>query len=264
MDNRAFQDRRNASLPWGYWLHVDPGRNDLIDEDGNRWESVRHCLWNGRLGMPGRYSELVDSQLEFMLTILAAHSRDLVPIEERVLDLCEGSWTLRAHYENWLEAVGLLTERGAYGLTAEGRAVLLMLASTRSTDYAGLPIGLGSLGLTRGLDGGATREYRERVLAEIEARTTDLPFRFVRDTLEGRAAIKLLGARIGSNMPLSRTLWAIELPDTHARDRLFAWMALRVERWQPWGSLANEQGAQALSEHFLQLALADQPSPPDG
>ncbi len=264
MVKRPYEERRNASLPWGYWLHAEPGQSALIDEDGSRWDSVRHCLWQSRLGLPRRHLQFMDSQFEFMLAILAAHDRHIVPIEEKVLDLCEGSWTLRDYFETWLEAVGLLMDRRIPGLTTEGRAVLLMLASTRSTEYAALPISPASLALTHGLDRGATREERERVMAQIEARTSELPFRFVRDVIGGRAAIKLVGLNIGSNIPLVRTLWAIELPDNHARDRLFAWIAQRVDRWQSWGSLAREGGAQALSEHFLQLVLADHPPRPDG
>jgi len=266
IDAGAYEQVRNASLPWGYWLHAELGHHELIDEDGKSWDSVRQCLWQSRLGLPRRHLAFIDAQLEFMLAILAAHDRRTVPLEERVIDLCDGSWTLRDHYDSWLQALGLLrhseghSEGQHQGLSAEGRAVLLMLASTRSAEHGGQPVGLAALGLTHGLDRGTTRAERDHALARIEAHTHDLALRFVREVMHGRPVIKLIGREIGSTIPLARTLWLMAFPDAYARDRLFAWIAQRPERWILWGSLARDEGAQALSEHFLQLALADQPT----
>ena len=38
MDDRIYEERRNANLPFGYWLVVDDEMPPwLIDEEGRRW-----------------------------------------------------------------------------------------------------------------------------------------------------------------------------------------------------------------------------------
>ena len=47
-------------------------------------------------------------------------------------------------------------------------------------------------------------------------------------------------------------------PDQYARDRLFAWLVHRIERWEAWTALASKHGAQAFTEHILRLRFADE------
>lgn len=69
---------------------------------------------------------------------------------------------------------------------------------------------------------------------------------------------KLIGPPEGANIPLGRVLWSMNFGDDFARDRLFAWLIHRLDRWEAWTELASLKGAQALSEHFLQLRFADE------
>lgn len=261
MEDIPYEALRNAALPWGYWLQADEdGYPPLRDEQGNPWNSVRDCLWRGRLRMADGSRWEVENQLEFLLALLAAIDRRIVHVEEKVVDLFQGAWNLHAHYSLWLDGAGLTTGGLTGSLTAEGRAILVMLASTRSAQSAPVPIGLPVLTPGRGLDRGETREERGRVLASQEAFARDLPFRFVRASISRQPAIKLTGIEIGENIPLTRVLWSMRFPDDHARDRLFAWLSHRLDRWQEWGALAERHGAQALSDHLLQLAFCDLPA----
>ena len=261
MENIPYEAIRNPNLPWGYWLQADEnGYPPLRDEHGNPWDSVRDCLWRGRLRMADSSRWDVEDQLEFLLALLAAIDRRVVHIEEKTIDLFQGAWALHTHYSLWLDGAGL-TDGGLTGsLTLEGRAILVMLASTRSVESAPVPIGLPVLAPRVGLDRGETREERERVLASQEAFACDLPFRFVRASIMRKPGIKLTGIEIGDNIPLTRVLWSMCFPDDHARDRLFAWLSHRLDRWQEWGALVGREGAQALSDHLLQLAFADLPA----
>lgn len=258
MNDSPYAERCNPNLPWGYWLIASEDGEELRDEHGNLWESVRDCLWRGRLRMGSHNIDTVESQLEFLLAILVAIDRRIVQPEESVHDLFDGAWHLHDHYGLWLEGAGLTTQGITGQLTEEGKAVLLMLASTRSAGSAPLPIGLAALTPRIGLDRGETKQERERVLAANEAFARELPYRFVREPIGTRPAIKLLGAQIGRNLPLTRTLWSMTFPDDHARDRLFAWLVHRIDRWDEWGDLVVRKNAPALSNHLLQLAFADQ------
>jgi hypothetical protein len=94
-----------------------------------------------------------------------------------------------------------------------------------------------------------------RCIALLDLETTSL------DPQSGNIieiAIKLLGHGLGGHIPLTRVLWSMTFPDDYARDRMFCWLAHRLDRWQAWGEMAAEQGAQALSEHLLQLRFADE------
>jgi len=260
MDDIPYTTKRNPNLPWGYWLVAGEDGEALYDENGNAWDSVRDYLWTHRLRMGPHPANAVDAQLEFLLAVLVAIDRRVVKTEERVRDLFDGLWHLQAFYAHWLEGIGLTSTNRVEDLTPEGRAVLVMLASTRSAGSAPLPIGLPTLTPWMGLDQGETKAKRERVLASLEAFARDLPYRFVRETIADRAGIKLMGVQIGSNVPLTRVLWSMSFPDDHARDRLFAWLARRLDRWQEWGDLAARKGARELSELLLELAFADRPA----
>lgn len=255
-----YEQLRNPQLPWGYWLVAMPGQHGLVDEDGRSWNSVREYLWVWRLGMPRDPAHPTVNQGEFLLAVLAAISRRIIPTEERVLDLFSGVWELCSHYEGWLASHGLLDRRPPERLTSEGEAILIMLASTRSAEAAPVPIGLPTLARGRGLDGGKSRVERERVLAATEAFAATLPDRFTREDIGGKPAIKLVGAPEGYNVPLARVLWSMTFADHHARDRFFVWILDRIDRWEHWAGIARRHQAQGLTEHFLALAHADRPA----
>lgn len=88
-------------------------------------------------------------------------------------------------------------------------------------------------------------------------------YRVVREPTADRPGVKLMDVQIGSNVPLTRVLWSMSFPDDHARDRLFAWLAHRVDRWEEWGELAARKGARELSELLLELAFDDRPAAMD-
>lgn len=260
MEDFPYAAKRNPNLPWGYWLIASEDGERLYDEDGKAWDSVRDYLWTGRLRMGPRSAKSVEAQLEFLLAVLVAIDRRVVKTEERVRDLFDGLWHLQEFYGHWLASVGLTCNGRIEELTHEGRAVLVMLASTRSAASAPLPIGLPTLTPRIGLEQGETRQERERVLAAQEAFARDLPFRFVREAIAGRPGIKLMGVQIGSNIPLTRVLWSMTFPDDHARDRLFVWLAHRIDRWEEWGELAAGKGPRELNDLLLELAFADRPA----
>ena len=253
-----YEQRRNPNLPFGYWCIVDPAHPPhLVDELGHRWESLREYIWCSRLGMARGGSWEFEHLTELLLAVLAAIDRRVVQIEEQVIDLFGGARDMARHYRAWLE--GHKLSGGPVGdLTAEGRAILVALASTRSAGAAPIPIGLATLAPERGLDGSKTREERERVFRLSETFALDLPGRFVRDTIAGRPGIKLVGAPSGENIPLGRVLWTMTFGDEYARDRLFAWLIHRLDRWEAWTGIARIDGAQAFTEHILHLRFADE------
>ena len=254
MDERLYEERRNANLPFGYWLVVDDEEPPyLIDEQGQRWKSLRDYIWRGRLGMATNNPVQCENQIEFLLSILAAMDRRTVPIEEHVTDFFVGSWDIARHYGSWLEGQGLIEDGLSGALTPEGQAILVALASTRSAGAAPIPIGLATIEPHRGPDGGKTREAFEQILAANERFAHGLPHRFVRETIAELPAIKLIGMPQGQNVPLGRVVWSITCSDRHARDRLYSWLLHRIDRWETWAGLACKRGARALSEHLLQM-----------
>ncbi len=145
---------RNPHLSWGYWIILDAVGHPtwpLVDEQGERWGSLRHALWHGRLSMGGLTHALVpeeDEQCEVLLFVLAAISRTIVSTSESVHDLFAGDWRQTGHYAQWLTGHGLITPchtlAGAK-LTCEGTAILRMLAETRGRGSAGVPVAIASL-----------------------------------------------------------------------------------------------------------------------
>ncbi len=253
-----YEQRRNAALPFGYWCIADPdGYPHLIDELGRRWSSLREYIWCGRLGMARGSDWQFTAMTELLLAVLAALDRRIVHVEERVNDLFDGAWDVARHYGFWLE--GHKLSEGLTGdLTPEGRAILVALASTRRAGEAPIPIGLPTIARWRGFDGGDTREQRERVFKVNESFALDLPGRFVRERINRDPGIKLIGIPTGENIPLGRVLWTMTFPDEYARDRLFAWLIHRLDRWEAWVELARGSGAQAFTEHILRLRFADE------
>jgi len=264
--NIPYEQRRNPNLPWGYWLtavgEVD-GWPPLLDDQGNRWDSVRQAFWVSRLRMANiTRSDVMNQELEFLLAVLVAIDRRVIHTEERALDLF-GGYDRSRHYGAWLHGHALVEPSPACDLDSklapEGHAVLLMLASTRSPKAAPLPIGLPSLRPYHGLNLGMEEEVRETILAGQERAAERLQYRFQREEIGKVPGIVLLGEALGPNVPLRRKLWSMTTLDLYARDRLYLWLHERIDRWPNWGELAFRRGARALSEHLMQLKFADEP-----
>lgn len=256
-----YEKRRNAALPWGYWCRTSGEEwPPLFDEEGNEWLSVREYFWTARLGMARASEHDRQKALEVLLSVLVAIDRRVIGIEERVIDLFEDSWQLaRQFLAPWLEGLGLTQDGLSNTLTPEGRAVLVMLASTRSRQAAPIPIGLPIFRATTGPDLSDDPVINDQVMAQCEAFASKLVRRFVRDDLAGRPGIKLIGPPEGNNLPLARTLWSIDFPHGYERDRLYRWLVDRIDRWESWAERARLHGAQALTEHLLRLRFADEP-----
>ncbi|KPF64255.1 hypothetical protein IP79_05835 [Porphyrobacter sp. AAP60] len=234
---------------------MDPDVDGLIDEEGGVWPSLRHYFWVHRLGMPGSGIGSVDRGCDVLLSVLHAEMNRTVGYEEWVLDLFGESWEGGRHYKSWLYGQGLLDNSH---VTIEGEAAVRMLAATRPVDAPDIaPIDFAAS--WNGLDRGITRERREQVMEMREAMGRALRYRFVREPVAGKPGLKLIGFEMGNNIPLTRVLWTIAFPDDYARDRLFAWLADRLDRWQFWGEMAAVEGSRAFSEHLLRLRFADEP-----
>lgn len=253
-----YGDNRNPQLHWGYWLTVNyEERPPLLDELGNGWSSVREYLWVDRLGMASGSPHDQECALEVLLSVLAALDRQVISIEEKVIDLFADSWHLaRQFFGLWLQGQGLVEDGLARGLTSEGTAILKMLASTRSRGAAPIPIGLPVFKALKGPDLGADPAVREAIMEQCDTFAATLPCRFVRKDVAGRAAISLTGPPSGNNIPLARTLWSLSFPHDYERDRFYRWLVDRMDRWEGWSDRARHYGAQALSEHLLRLCFA--------
>ncbi|MBX9898096.1 MAG: hypothetical protein K2Y17_09395 [Qipengyuania sp.] len=255
-----YERRRNPNLPWGYWCVAQEGKSGIRDEFGEEWGSLRSYLWFSRLGMGGSSNYGLEAQLELLLAVLAALARGVVAVEGLAKDLFLGGWEATRHYECWLVGHKLVKNGLSGGLTPEGHAILVMLASTRSAQSAAVPIGLPTIAPARGLDWGETRDERERVFAANEAFAQGLPNRFERVEAIDQPGIRLVGYPEGPNVPMARVLWSLAFREDHDRDRFYAWLMNRIDRWEAWADMARRQGAQQLFEHLLQLAHADRPA----
>lgn len=256
-DPRGYAMTRRPDLPWGYWLLSGPATSWLTDEQGRQWPTLRHYLWEGRLGMASSKEYSVDEGCELLLAILRTTTFRSVPVEKAVREFFDGIWREARHFRAWLEGQALIQ---GDEITLEGQAIMRMLIATR---WIGAPdlveLECPSLHPWNGLDKGHTRQQREQVMAATEELGRTLRYRFVRRAVAGRPAIQLIGHQLGNNIPLSRVLWTLVFPDDYARDRMFAWLAQHLDRWQAWGELAADKGSRALSEHLLHLKFADEP-----
>ena len=109
-----------------------------------------------------------------------------------------------------------------------------------------------------GPDLGADPALREVIMEQCDTFAANLPCRFVRKNVAGRAAISLTRPPSGNNVPLARTLWSLTFPHDQERDRFYRWLVDRIDRWQDWSDRARHYGAHALSEHLLRLRFVDQ------
>lgn len=258
-----YEDIRNPALPWGYWLHADgaPAGRTLVDEEGRRWDTVRQAFWVGRLGMPA--SLMMEEHLERLMAHLAATSRRVVHVDEGAHDLFGGEQDFQRFYMTWVYAQGLTGGDPPFGtgISAEGHAALVMLASTRPSQVRSMPVGgdaIASLAPSKDSDA-----ETEAWLDRVEALATKLPFRFERRELWRKPAVALIGDGLGEVVPLRRTLWMQSFTDNATRDRFHVWLAHRLDRWEAWGRMAFERGAPILTQHFLAMVMTA-PDDPEG
>lgn len=258
-----YEDVRNPALPWGYWLHADgsPFGDPLVDEQGRRWSTVRDAFWVGRLGMPE--SLTMEENLERLMAHLAAESRRVIHVAERAHDLFAGEQDFEPFYRMWVYSQGLTGGDPPFGtgISAEGHAALVMLASTRPSQVRGMPAGddaIATLAPSKASDA-ETAAWLDRV----EALSVKMPFRFERRELWRKPAVALVGEGLGEVVPLRRTLWMQSFSDNPSRDRFHVWLAHRLDRWESWGDMAYERGAPVLTQHLLAMVMTA-PDDPEG
>ena len=243
-------------LPWGHWLTtmVIDDISYFVDEDGRAWSSVRKAFWWGSLGMPNDSSGVFDRDLEHFFGVLAAIDRRRPPRRETVVDMFEGDGDYHRFYLQWLVSVGIMNPRVdvfSARLSRAGREVLMMLAATRPQPLWSVPIGPGSpAALTPSHPRDAARE---RWFDETDAVAIGLRYRFMRDVVHGKWAIKLLGDTLGGTTPAAPTLWSHLFDEEEVRDRFHHWLCVRLDRWMAWGRLAHERGASELTQRLLTL-----------
>ena len=243
----------DRDMPWGWWLRAE--RACFVDQDGRTWRSVRDAFWQGHLNFPP--AAAADEQNELLLRVLTALSSRFVGEFESIHDLFEGDMTFWRFYNSWLVSIGLV-QTGAdvfHGaLTDEGRAVMLMLQATREPGWVELPMA-DVIEAMRFAGRGEADRGRESALTRLEAETAHLPWIFGRSRIGGSFLISLTGLAVDSRMPTRRIVWTQSFSCDGARDDLFAWMACRVDRWEDWGRMAYERGADALTRHLLALVV---------
>jgi hypothetical protein len=258
-----YEDTRNPELPWGYWLHSDGAGHGgaLVDEQGRRWDDVRQAFWTGRLGMSR--SLTIEENLERLMAYLAATSRRVVHVDERAHDLFGGEQDFERFYRTWVHSQGLTGGDPPFGsgISAEGHAALVMLASTRPSQVKGVPVGseaIATLAPSKASDV-ETAAWLDRV----EALAAKLPFRFERRELWRKPGVALVGDGLGGVVPLRRTLWMQSFTDNLSRDRFHVWLAHRLDRWEDWGGMAYRRGAPVLTQHLLAMLMTG-PDDPEG
>lgn len=258
-----YEDIRNPALPWGYWLHADgaPSGCVLVDEQGHRWKTVREAFWCGRLGMPA--SLMIEEQLERLMAHLAATSRRVVHVAENAHDLFGGEQDFERFYRTWVYSQGLTggDPPVGTGISTEGDAALVMLASTRPSQVRGIPVG--SEAIATLAPSTASDVETSAWLDRVEAVSAKLPFRFERRELWRKPAVALVGDCLGEVVPMRRTLWMQSFSDIPSRDRFHVWLAHRLDRWESWGNMAYQRGGPVLTQHLLARVMTA-PDDPEG
>jgi hypothetical protein len=255
IDHDASQD-----LPWGWWMRTADMPNKgvvIVDEHGQHWSSLRHAFWSGRLRMGNDSPRLVDEMCEIILAILTCKAAGTVPPGEIVLDLYRANNAAARYHVYWLQAEALLQPGGTLeaGVTPEGASVARMLLVTRSPDLAKMPVGPAAIAAF-GPPGSSTECDRAR-FEEPSGPSATFPFAIVRETRGYRHQVAMLHRDPEDVVPLARTIWSVTCPDVTTRDRLYRWLYGRMHRWSAWGKIAQEHGAQALSQHLVALVMQD-------
>lgn len=246
---------REPTLPWGYWLQHEPFYRHIRDEQGRDWESLHHYFYVHRMRMPVVSLGLLEQTMQRMLAVLCAIERRGAGIEEIAIDVFKGERDEARHFLMQCETERLI-DRGM--LTLEGRAVLHMLELTQAPDAVPIPVGAADIPRAHPGDPAISAEEREQMFAAQEAFARDnLRFRFIRQEVVSNPGIKLVGLALGEPMPFTRVIWSMEFANTAARDRMFAWLGQRLDRWPAWAELVLNCSAKGLTEHLLQLMLAE-------
>ena len=264
-EGQRYEDLRDPLLPWGYWFTLvgsaDRGQ-PLQDESGKRWGSLREALWQDRFGMAPVSDQEVDRQLEFLLSVLVILDRRNPNLEEKVYDVFSNDWPGESFYAAWMHGQRLLM--GVNGarlqnspLTPEAKAILAMLAMTRSKADAPVALGLTWIRARGGRGGEQDRQKLADLLIRQEGFAEHLPYRFIRGETMSKPTITLVGRLLGPNLPMRRVVWSMVFGDEYSRDRMYLWLHERIDRWVKWGEVAHIRGARALSEHLLGLAFCN-------
>lgn len=263
--DRTSNDSEN--LPWGWWLRASG--SVLEDDDGGTWRSVRDAFWQGHLGFPEAY--FAAEQHELLLRVLTAVDARWGTVVERKHDLFAGDMMSSRFYQCWLVSIGLLTPSVSFGnlpdplqgsLTDLGRSVMLMLQATREPAWEDLPM-IDVVDAVAEKQRGQAGEAREKELNAFEREVGHRRYVFARERVRRSHLITLTGMStgIGARMPVRRVMWSQSFTEACARDDLFAWLAMRVDRWEDWGALAYDKGADALTEHLFTLFIVGTEKP---
>lgn len=252
----------SSDLPWGYWMRTSAnatGDITIVDEEGRHWRTLRDAFWAGRLRMSLANRHIQQEQLELMLADLASRHRGIVGPPEREHLLFGGDHQFFRFFSYWLHAEGLVggtfpNEPQGAKPSAEGVAVLRMLAATRPLELNAIPIGRTAVELF-GEPGTENECSRERFKAD-KIVTRELRFAFIREEKFGEFGVSLLYRNPKDTIPLARTIWHLPVWDEHLRDRLYRWMHDRTDRWTNWGEIVVKSGASRLTEHLLLSAIA--------
>jgi hypothetical protein len=194
-----------------------------------------------------------------MLAALASKHRGIVSTDERAHSMFGDDHVFMRFWWSWMFAEGIV-EGGLRGdpldagLSAEGIAVLRMLAVTRPVGLNEVPVGRAAVEFL-GKPGTPDECHRAKFEA-AEASARLLPLVVVREQAFGSAGISLLHRNPEDVIPVARTIWHLGFPDVQLRDRAFLWMADRSDRWTAWGELVLRQGAPALTQHLMTLLFA--------
>lgn len=251
----------DGDLPWGWWLRANGGV--LEDDKGRKWHTVREAFWQGKLHYPETH--VAGEQHELLLRVLSAMHIGRVSARERKEDLFDGNMLFRRFYMCWLASIGLLDMIDDLGrpvgpldapLNAEGRSVMLMLQATREPEWEVLPMS-DIIEAIATSDRGAADDARERALNSFERDVRRRRHVFARERVGGLHLITLtgIGTGVGVRMPVRRVMWSQSFTDERARDDLFAWLAVRVDRWDDLGAMAYRMGASELTQHIFKLFI---------
>lgn len=256
--------RMGGGLPWGWWLRATAA--GLEDEQGRVWRSVRQAFWEGELRFPA--SQFAAEQHELLLRVLASIELRWAGGAERRHDLFAGEMEWWRFYQCWLASLGLLDmsvrEGGSVSpldarLSDEGLSVLRMLQATRDPAWVDLPFPEVLAAVTAARRGLAD-EARERALKAFETGVGRRRHVFAREHVGRTHLVTLtsISAGPGASMPLRRVVWTQPFTDPLARDDLFGWIALRVDRWDDWGAIAGSKGGNVLTNHIFALYVASE------
>ena len=262
MANQLGAKDRNWEFPWGYWLIANMGgQNGVVDEHGQHWQSVRHCLWRTRLGMPEVHDRRMNEMLDYLLSLLAILHRYAVGSEERLLDISLGGSLDAEFMDMWMQGLGLFEPAlgpGRVGdLTAEGYSILLMLLTTRPANEIPPPIGLQWINPRQSPHHGIDRKRQDHLIGKHEAYASLLDERFERRMIAGKPTVVLICRDHDARMPLQVVIWSVDFVDNYACDRFYIWLLSRIDRWKHWAELAMDRGSRALSDHLVTLAFCD-------